>query len=302
MSTRDLLTIDDCEFSCACFSSVLFLPHSASDLTPRSQALASSGLGSAGTDEDSSSVAPRSESGDQPAGGSNGGAAAAESSSSGADDAEDADAGSSAELALDTELQTAAFLLSSGAAAAAASSSDLSSPSTTAPPSLRIPARLTNQWTREVRDTELAQSSFGSLYEKRMHVLRVRETTAITLRRLATVFSVLLLTLSFCLCCSSPCSPPSLVTRLSSSLVKRRRLNRCTAIPGRTPTTFSSDRTAPHNKIHSGPSTAAVASANNNSSSSSPHPPRRKKICSQRNQLGRSSLPVTPPANSGSQS
>ena len=94
-------------------------------------------------------------------------------------DSDDVEAGSSAELALDTELQTSSFVIgqqqqqqqqSHAADPSSAASTSAASTAVAPVPSLRIPSRLTNQWKREVSDVR--ESSFGCLYEKRMHIIR----------------------------------------------------------------------------------------------------------------------------------
>jgi hypothetical protein len=116
------------------------------------------------------------------------------------DSKQDGDAGgeaggsATAQLALDTEVQTATWLLASqtrahgGAESASAPSgtASSSSPSTTAP--LRLPVRLTKSWQKEVSDFALSKSSFGGLYEKRMHILRVRQDLHTAARACACAF------------------------------------------------------------------------------------------------------------------
>jgi len=82
---------------------------------------------------------------------------------------------SAAQLALDTEVQTASWLLASQTRARSAATPESTATGTglasNAAP-LRLPARLTKSWQKEVSDFSLSKSSFGGLYEKRMHILR----------------------------------------------------------------------------------------------------------------------------------
>jgi len=142
-------------------------------------------VGDAGSDEDAP-VEGSAESGrgadGQPASERNANNAASGDSKQDGDAGGEAGGSATAQLALDTEVQTATWLLASqtrahgGAESASAPSgtASSSSPSTSAAP-LRLPARLMKSWQKEVSDFALSKSSFGGLYEKRMHILRVRQ-------------------------------------------------------------------------------------------------------------------------------